>query len=229
MPSYRVRIPPGSEDGQVLKYEVDERLLGACAGGHDQRVFYVYLTVEPSAHFTRDGLHLHSEADLSLAQALLGGTLTSVRSLRGGRLEVEVPPLTGPGGSLAALGQGVDRSDGRDRGHHFVRVGLRVPPGGSLTGRRGELLAALAASLGPPESGGTVDGVDLGGDGDHRYAVGVVEPDRVARAFGPRAADSTEERKRRAAGSQKARDEGDSVGFWAALRKAATGGNGQKE
>ncbi len=48
-----VRIPPGSEDGQVFRFEVDEVNLKACVPGTQEKYFYVYLTVQDSPHYDR--------------------------------------------------------------------------------------------------------------------------------------------------------------------------------
>ncbi len=48
-----IRIPPGSENGQVFKFEVDEKILDFCIPGQQEKFFYVYLTVEDSPHFKK--------------------------------------------------------------------------------------------------------------------------------------------------------------------------------
>ncbi len=48
-----IRIPPGSENGQVFKFEVDEKILDFCIPGQQEKYFYVYLTVEDSPHFKK--------------------------------------------------------------------------------------------------------------------------------------------------------------------------------
>ncbi len=155
---------------------MDEAVLGACVRDQQEKFFYVYLTVEDSPHFLRDELNLHSERDVSLCQALLGGKV-HVRGLHTKDLWVELPPFFDPAQSLLIPNEGIARSGGLERGHHFVKVALKVPA--KIRGRGRELLLAYARLESDRE--GTVDGLEE--RDSHRYNVSVVEPKTVARSF----------------------------------------------
>ena len=59
-----VPIPAGIEDGQTLRMSV----------GGNQEIF-VTVRVEQSNYFTREGADVHTNATISLSQAILGGII----------------------------------------------------------------------------------------------------------------------------------------------------------
>ena len=59
-----VPIPPGIEDGQTLRMSV---------GGNNE--IFVTIRVEPSDYFRREGYDVHTDANISLSQSLLGGII----------------------------------------------------------------------------------------------------------------------------------------------------------
>lgn len=58
-----VPVPAGIEDGQTVRMNVGNKEL------------FITFKVEKSNYFKRDGADIHTEADISLAQALLGGNI----------------------------------------------------------------------------------------------------------------------------------------------------------
>jgi DnaJ-class molecular chaperone len=251
--STRVKIPPGCEDGQVFKLELDESILRWCTPDQE-RHFYAYVNIIPDDEFTREDLNVFSKAEISLSQLLLGGSV-QVRGLRRDRLDVHVPPLhdlvrrlqpvivfslhydcSSPDNqvyglydvvqmtyfkgtqvllsffqsrSLVARNEGVARSDGTDIGHHFIRLGLRLPR--VLSQRQRSLMLAFAAATPLDQaSEGAVKGLET--DDSHRYEVGVVEPCAVARKF------STGQKKQRK--DQEAEADVDEGSLWSRLRSS---------
>jgi DnaJ family protein A protein 3 len=77
----RVHVPAGVEDGQTLRLALPD----------GQEVF-VNVRVEESKYFRREGFDVHTEADVSLAQAVLGGVIR-IQGLYED-LNVRVPPGT---------------------------------------------------------------------------------------------------------------------------------------
>jgi molecular chaperone DnaJ len=79
---FRSDIPPGMANGQVLRFEVKPTLFGMPVEreeereGHKKRYLYVTMQVEESAVFSKKGLDLVSNLELSPGLALLGGRLT---------------------------------------------------------------------------------------------------------------------------------------------------------
>ena len=59
-----IPIPAGIEDGQTLRMSV---------GGNSE--IFITVRVEPSEYFRREGYDVHTDANISLSQALLGGII----------------------------------------------------------------------------------------------------------------------------------------------------------
>jgi DnaJ-class molecular chaperone len=96
-----VKVPPGVEEGQRL------RLGGQGAGGGD---LYLKLHIEPHSYFRREGNNIILDVPLSVAEAILGGTV-EVPTLDGTRLSVKVPPGTSTGARLRLRGKGIKGGD----------------------------------------------------------------------------------------------------------------------
>jgi molecular chaperone DnaJ len=140
-----VRIPPGIEDGEILRISGQGQ---AGERGGPSGDLFVQVLLEPSDQFRREGRNVFSEIDLPLNIALLGG-------------EVRVPTLTGeamlriaPGtqteSQFRLRGEGFPRLRGSDRGDHIVTVHVRLPT--SLTARQKELLREALGSSSTPVS-----------------------------------------------------------------------------
>ena len=85
-----------------------------------QEVF-VTVRVEESGYFRREGIHVHTEADISLSQAILGGVIR----LQGlyEDLNVRVPPSTSSHSVLTLAGRGFRALDTHSsRGNHYVHL-----------------------------------------------------------------------------------------------------------
>ena len=137
--SIEVKVPPGVDSGMRL------RLSGE--GEHGRRGgrtgdLYVDIVVDPHETFTRDGAHVLSELELSYSQAVLG-TRLDVPTLHGEQA-LEIPPGTQPGARFELAQKGIDRINGRGRGHHVVEVTLKVPHPRDLEDDHVEQLRALA-------------------------------------------------------------------------------------
>ncbi len=171
---------------------------------------------------SRDDLHLHSESDVSLSQALLGGHIL-VRGLHRPELWLEVPAMFDPSQSLVAPGEGIPRSDGADRGHHFVKVGLRAPA--RLSPAQREIMLEFARL--EPAREGTVDGLEGEQADAHRFTTDAVEPRRVQRTFNvDKKLKEEEEEDDAAAGTEGRGDRGrrwqqqEGESFWTRFRRA---------
>ncbi|MDE3241866.1 MAG: J domain-containing protein [Nitrospirota bacterium] len=136
--SLKVRIPPGMDDGMVV------RLAGqgephANAGPSGDLLIRTHLRPHPS--FQRQGDDLYTAVSLSFAEAALG-TKVSVPSLGGEALNVAVPPGTQSGSALRVNGKGMPRLGGKGTGRLFVMIDVRTPT--DLTARQRELLKEFA-------------------------------------------------------------------------------------
>ncbi len=139
-----VSIPAGIEDGQTLRISLGGR----------QEVF-VTVRVEESGYFTREGIHVHSDATVSLSQALLGGIIR-IEGLYED-LNVRIAPGTSSHSVLTLSGRGFKSTD-RYSGHgnHYVHLKIKVPV--TLTPEQRELVEEFARL--ETDTPGTVDGID---------------------------------------------------------------------
>ncbi len=139
--TFDVTIPPGTDDGGRI------RLRGQGnrnPDGGPPGDLIVEVSVTPDRFFTeRRGLDVVCEVNLNLAQALLG-TKLRLRTLRGERVELEIPPGTQSGDALRLKGQGIEK--GGKRGDQIVRVLVRLPE--KLSAEEREMVEKLAESRG---------------------------------------------------------------------------------
>jgi molecular chaperone DnaJ len=135
-----VTIPAGSDSGTRirLKGQGQPGRAGAPAGD-----LLVTLQVEPDRFFQRDGLDLHCEIPLNVAQALLGAQVR-VRTVDGRRILLKIPPGTQPGRKFRIKGQGVAK--GGARGDQLVTIRVELPE--RLTAEQEELFRQFAKSAG---------------------------------------------------------------------------------
>ena len=113
-----VRIPPGTEDGHVL------RLRGQGGPGHNGAPAgdaLIEITVAPDPRFHRDGDDIVTDIPVSLKEAVLGVSL-EVPTIHGS-VRVSVPAGSGTGTRLRLRGKGIRH------GHQFVQLQVIVPPG----------------------------------------------------------------------------------------------------
>lgn len=113
-----VRIPPGTEDGHVLRLrgQGGPGFNGAAAGDA-----LIEVTVAPDPRFHRDGDDIITDLPVSLKEAVLGTSL-EVPTIHG-PVRVSVPPGSGTGTRLRLRGKGIRQ------GHQFVQLQVVVPPG----------------------------------------------------------------------------------------------------
>jgi molecular chaperone DnaJ len=137
----RVTIPAGIDEGHQIRLsnegEVGPR--GGPAGS-----LYVAVHVTPHAALRRDGTELFYDAQVSIAQAALGTTIT-VPTVDGEE-SVEVKAGTQPDTEIRLRGRGVPHLRRTARGDLHVRVDVVVPT--KLSKRQRELLEAFAAEAG---------------------------------------------------------------------------------
>ncbi|HTT15694.1 MAG TPA: J domain-containing protein [Thermoplasmata archaeon] len=128
-----VTVPPGMEDGQVLRVpgHGSEGEPGASPGD-----LYVQVTFEGSDRIHREGQHAYTETTIPLATALLGGEVT-VATIDG-QATVKIPAGTQPETQFRIRGQGFPRFRGGSRGDLFVTAHIEIPR--ALSGREKELV-----------------------------------------------------------------------------------------
>jgi DnaJ-class molecular chaperone len=112
-----VRIPPGTEDGHILRLrgQGGPGFNGAPAGDA-----LIEVAVAPDPRFHRDGDDIVTDVPVSLKEAVLGTSL-EVPTIHG-PVRVSVPPGSGTGTRLRLRGKGIRH------GHQFVQLNVVVPP-----------------------------------------------------------------------------------------------------
>ena len=136
----RIRIPPGIEDGQRMRYEGEGNAMPGGVPGD----LYVRVFVRPHDLFERRGAHIVYEQRVTFPQAALGHQL-QVPTL-GGPCELTVPPGTQSGESFCLRGKGLPLLRGRGEGDQYVVVTVETPT--DLTARERELLTEFATLRG---------------------------------------------------------------------------------
>lgn len=115
-----INIPLGISDGVTLRLsgKGEAGIRGGARGD-----LYVHISVRPSNKFRRDGLNLISELEISVFDAILGGTY-EVETFWG-KVDLKVPENIRDRELLRIKGKGVER-DG-DKGDHLVRISYKMP------------------------------------------------------------------------------------------------------
>ncbi|XP_064636963.1 protein tumorous imaginal discs, mitochondrial-like [Lineus longissimus] len=136
-----VPVPAGVEDGQSIRVTVGRKEV------------FVVLRVAKSSTFRREGADIHSDVGISLAQAVLGGSLR-IPGLYDDIL-LQIPAGTQSHTRIRLAGKGVSKVNSYGYGDHYVHIKIKVPI--KLDQKQKALLLAYAES----EKGiqGTVTGV----------------------------------------------------------------------
>jgi DnaJ-class molecular chaperone len=137
-----VTIPAGVDEGARI------RLSGQGAPGAAGRGdLYVRVHVRPDPRFTREGATLHTQVEVPLAAAVLGGE-AQVPTPDGRRLLLTIPPLTQNARTFRLRGQGMPLRLGQSdqRGDLYARVKVVLPT--RLTDEQQRLFEAFARSIG---------------------------------------------------------------------------------
>src|SRR5690606_15471717 len=118
-----VRIPPGIEDGTVLR--VPGRGLASPAPGGEAGDAYVVVHTAADPRFRRQGADLWRTEKLSVPDAALGAR--RVVPTLDGDVPLTVPPGSQPGDVLRIPGHGLPRADGPGRGDVLVSLVVHIP------------------------------------------------------------------------------------------------------
>ncbi|WP_426954740.1 DnaJ C-terminal domain-containing protein [Muricoccus radiodurans] len=118
-----VRIPPGLEDGQVLRLR--GRGNPGTNGAPDGDAL-IEVSVSPHPFYERDGTNLRMDLPVTLREAVLGAKIP-VPTPRG-EVTLTVPPRSDAGTQLRLRGRGVAESGGSPAGDLFVTLKLVLGP-----------------------------------------------------------------------------------------------------
>jgi molecular chaperone DnaJ len=117
-----VDIPPGIDSGMNL------RLQGKGAEGDPGAPpgnLLVQVIIEDDDYFIRDGYDVHTEVPISIAQAILGGTV-DVKTLAG-EVEMKIPKGCHPDTKLMLRGKGIRELNGSRKGNQVVHLKVVIP------------------------------------------------------------------------------------------------------
>ncbi|KAK0083152.1 hypothetical protein PV325_009237 [Microctonus aethiopoides] len=142
-----VPVPAGVEDGQTIRLAVGNKEV------------FVTFRVENSRYFRRDGSDVHTDAEISLAQAALGGTIR-VQGVYEDHT-VQIRPGTSSHTKVRLSGKGMKKVNGTGHGDHYVNIKITVPS--SLTEKQKALLMAYAEL--ETHTPGSIQGVTFKKDG----------------------------------------------------------------
>jgi len=134
----RITIPAGIEHGQTIRL-VGHGAPGINGGPHGD--LYITFSIEEDEKFRRMGNDLHTNADIDLYTALLGGEV--VLETFGGKIKLKVNPETQNGTKIRLKGKGfpVYKKEGHF-GDLFVTYNVKLPT--HLTAQQKELVMQLS-------------------------------------------------------------------------------------
>lgn len=123
------------------------------------RELFVTFKVEKSRYFKRDGNDVHTDAEISLSQAVLGGTIR----IQGVYEDQTIQIMPGSSSHLSILlkGKGIKRVNTTSTGDHYVHLKIVIPK--KLTDEQKALLQAYAEL--EKETPGQIYGVTFKSDG----------------------------------------------------------------
>jgi molecular chaperone DnaJ len=117
-----VNIPPGVDTGTQLR--VSREGEGGYKGGPPGDLF-VQIQVAEDPHFSRDGLDVIGNVEVSYLQAALG-TRVEVKTLQGPET-IEIPRGTQAGDTVQLKGRGIPSLRGNGRGDLIFEVQVKIP------------------------------------------------------------------------------------------------------
>lgn len=129
MKTITIPVPAGVESNQTMRTQ---------AGAKE---IYVTFKVAPSPLFKRAGFDVYSDMKVSIAQAILGGSL-QVPGIHEDIL-VKIPELTSSHRVFKFPGKGIRKLNSYGHGDHYVHTRIQMPK--SLTDRQRELISNFVA------------------------------------------------------------------------------------
>ncbi|KAK6619540.1 Protein tumorous imaginal disc [Polyplax serrata] len=150
-----VPVPAGVEDGQTVRMAVGKREI------------FITFRIEKSDYFKRDGADIHTDATISLSQAILGGTIR-VQGIYEDQT-IQITPGTSSHTRIRLSGKGMKKVSTLGYGDHYVNIKISIPT--KLNGKQKALIQAYAEL--EEDTPGVVHGVTYKKDGSK---VCVTEP-----------------------------------------------------
>jgi len=121
--SMDVRIPPGIDDGQILRLK-GQGGPGNAGGTAGDALIEIHVLAHPL--YSRDGRNIQIEVPVSVAEAVLGGKISVPTPA--GPVNVTVPALSSTGTKLRLRGRGVPARGNQPAGDQFVTLKIVLDP-----------------------------------------------------------------------------------------------------
>lgn len=139
-----ITIPPGIDEGQSIKISGEGE---AAAGGGASGDLYIAITLRPHEHYARAEEHLYAEAQVNIAQAVLGGQV-DIPTIDHKKLKLKISPGTAHGSVLRIKGEGMPvLNAGGRRGDLHVKIFVQIPE--KLSSKEKKLFEELASEMTP--------------------------------------------------------------------------------
>lgn len=141
-----IKIPAGVDEGTTIRVS-GEGESGVFGGPYGD--LYTHIQIKKSTKFSRDGINIHSDQDINVATAVLGGEIT-IETIHG-PATLKIPAGTQTETVFKLSGKGIHREAGASAhggagtGDHFIRVHVKIPE--KLSRREKELYEQLRSAL----------------------------------------------------------------------------------
>ena len=118
-----VKIPPGVENGDVIKYQHlgDDTIRQAPPGD-----LLIQVQEQRDPNFTRQGADVKTVHTVSVFDAMLGTTII-VNNFDGGSISIRVPQGTQPNTILSCSSKGLPSKQNGRRGNLYVEIKVEIP------------------------------------------------------------------------------------------------------
>ena len=117
-----VTIPAGIDNGQEMTIAGEGNF---ASGGVNAGNLILQIIVSPHKMLTRNGFDLYITVPIPFTTALLGGKITL--PVVGGKVQVDVPPLTQTGATLTVKGKGIKKLKKNGYGDLIVTLQVEMP------------------------------------------------------------------------------------------------------
>ncbi len=117
-----IKIPAGINDQESIRFAEQSK---AGKKGGPAGDLYLMVRVKEHPKFKRQNFDIHSDAYITISQAVLGGKI-DVETLDG-IVSLKIPEGTESGKVFILKGKGVPRLQGYGRGDHLVMVKIKIP------------------------------------------------------------------------------------------------------
>uniref|UniRef100_A0A0N5AVZ1 Chaperone protein dnaJ 1, mitochondrial n=1 Tax=Syphacia muris TaxID=451379 RepID=A0A0N5AVZ1_9BILA len=111
--SVAINVPAGINDGESVRINVGRSMV------------YITFKVAPSLRFRRDKYDIHCDVEISVAQAVLGGTV-KVPGIEQDTF-IQIPPGTNSHTRMRLTGKGIKRLDYAGHGDQYINIKIKVP------------------------------------------------------------------------------------------------------